>query len=268
MMFSSAGTVYYYEEKGSNTETVVLLHGFTSTGRSWRHTVAALSTRYRTVVIDMPGHGKTEMQQPVTMQQFADDLHALLLSIGAQKCHLIGYSMGGRAALYYAVRYPETLMSLILESASPGIASETERIKRKERDEQLAKRILDHPIESFVDEWEQLPLFESQKQLPEGTRQAIRDERLGQRRCGLAYSLRGMGTGAQPPLWSDLQRLKMPILLLTGGLDTKFISIGEKMDQALPNSELKIFFGTGHAIHVEKCKEFDTVVMEFLTAYT
>lgn len=268
MKFSSEGTVYHYEVEGTGAETVVLLHGFTGTRKTWKHTVTALSTKYQTVVLDMPGHGRTETKQPITMAQFAQDLRALLLSVGIQKHHLIGYSMGGRAALSYATQYPEMLLSLVLESASPGIASEEDRMKRKQRDDELAIRILEQPIEHFVDEWEQLPLFDSQKGLPKEIREIIRDERTGQTRSGLAYSLRGMGTGVQPSLWNDLQRLNIPVLLLAGELDSKFISIGEKMNHTLPNSLLKKIFGTGHAIHVENHEEFDTVVMEFLTART
>lgn len=268
MRFTGKHADYYFSDSGSTGIPLVLLHGFTGTSSTWDRFRITGERKCRLIAIDMPGHGKTIGNMPVTMEQFSDDLQALLGSIGIKQYHLLGYSMGGRAALFHACKYSASILSLVLESASPGLETETERTIRKERDEQIASKILSEGVESFVDQWESLPLFDSQKRLPDDVRTGIRTERLGQRAEGLAASLRGMGTGAQLSLWTELPSLKMPVLLIAGSLDLKFIKIAEQMNERLQNGEIRIVSDAGHAIHVEKPKKFDKVVIEFVTACT
>ena len=73
--------------------------------------------------------------------------------------------MGGRIALAYTIKYPERVTSLILESASPGLKTEQERIERREADELLAKKINSEGIPSFVEFWENIPLFAFAKEI-------------------------------------------------------------------------------------------------------
>ena len=73
--------------------------------------------------------------------------------------------------------------------------------------------------------WENIPLFETQKRLAQNVQEAVRKERLANNSKGLANSLRGMGTGAQPSWWNELQNFKMPVLLMNGEYDEKFFCI-------------------------------------------
>jgi len=130
------------------------------------------------------------------------------------------------------------------------------------RDEALAARIISGGIENFVDRWENISLFDSQKLLPEPVRWAIREERLSQNPIGLANSLQGMGTGAQDSYWERLGKLTMPVLLVTGQSDLKFEAIAKKMVELMPDAVHKTIEG-GHAIHVEKPVEFATIVREY-----
>ena len=137
--------------------------------------------------------------------------------------------MGGRLALSYAMEYPHRVRKLILESSSPGLKTEEERKNRQIQDHKLAQFILDKGIESFVDYWENIPLFSTQKSLPEAKQQEIRKQRLQNSPTGLANSLKGMGSGAQPSWWDRLSEFEVETLLLTGSLDQKFCSIAEQM---------------------------------------
>ena len=107
--------------------------------------------------------------------------------------------------------------SLILESSSPGLKTEDERATRRETDHRLAERILQMVLPSFIDFWENIPLFKTQKELSEEQRQVIREERLSQREIGLANSLRGIGTGSQTSYWERLKAVNIPVLLINGG---------------------------------------------------
>lgn len=257
---------YHVVEMGSGTP-LVLLHGFTGSIESWRWLMDGLRDDYRVIAIDLPGHGLTDSPQDVAryeMNRVSDDLVAILRSLEALLAHWLGYSMGGRLALYTTLHHPETARSLILESASPGLPSAAERDARRQQDRSLADRIETNGVPAFVDEWERLPLFATQRNVGIETRSALREQRLNNSALGLANSLRGMGTGVQPPLWDQLSRLELPALLITGEMDEKFMAINRQMADSLPNSRLVIVPDTGHTIHLERPVLYGDIVRQFL----
>jgi 2-succinyl-6-hydroxy-2,4-cyclohexadiene-1-carboxylate synthase len=258
---------YHYEQTGSSTP-VLLLHGFTGRGRNWLPLLhpSPFTLHPSPFIVDLIGHGATDAPDDSArykMEFAAADLATLILDLTTPPIHLLGYSMGGRLALYLAWRYPHLFRSLVLESSSPGLATEAERQARRSSDEQLAQRIERDGIAPFVDYWEQIPLFASQAQLPETQRLALREQRLHNNPVGLANSLRGMGTGAQPSLWEHLPEIDLPILLLAGELDNKFAAIAGQMAQQLPQAELVIVPEAGHTIHLERPQTYTTHLAAF-----
>lgn len=257
----------YYVEMAGEGPPLLLLHGFTGSGATWRETVNMLKDCFCCVTVDILGHGRSAAPKEAEryrIQLVAQDMKELMKELGHSRFHLLGYSMGGRLALTIAVMFPEAVQSLILESASPGLRTEEERSMRRQSDEELAERIEREGIESFINYWENIPLFETQKQLSKDRQQAIREERLQNKAAGLSGSLRGMGTGAQPSWWPLLPQLRMPVLLVTGSKDQKFAGIANEMQELLSVSAWKEINAAGHAIHVEECRKFGTIVKEFL----
>ncbi|HLR41348.1 MAG TPA: 2-succinyl-6-hydroxy-2,4-cyclohexadiene-1-carboxylate synthase [Virgibacillus sp.] len=263
MYYTVKDATYWYEVYGEGVP-VVLLHGFTGSTATWSEFISNWKEQFQIIVVDLPGHGKTKTQSPRTMEACCADLNQLFTSLQLDSIHLAGYSMGGRTALSFAMLYPERIASLTLESASPGLASEAERQERIENDEKLAQRIEQDGIMKFVDFWENIALFDTQKKLPAAVRQAIRDERTGQSADGLTQSLRHMGTGKQPSWWGQLNAFKKPVLLLAGTEDKKFVGINKKMENQLQTSKFVSVKNAGHAIHVEQPEIFGKLVSEFI----
>jgi 2-succinyl-6-hydroxy-2,4-cyclohexadiene-1-carboxylate synthase len=195
------------------------------------------------------------------MAQTAADIVA---RFDGQPFHLLGYSMGGRLALYIALHYPNSVASLILESASPGLADDAARQLRRQQDNALADRIERDGIVTFIEFWTQLSLWESQQQLPEKVRAALYQRRLQNDPIGLANSLRGMGTGVQPSLWSQLGTLQMPTHLIVGALDQKFVAIAHEMAAAMDAVRLDVVAGAGHTVHLERPLRFAEHITLFL----
>ncbi|HZW69171.1 MAG TPA: 2-succinyl-6-hydroxy-2,4-cyclohexadiene-1-carboxylate synthase [Pseudogracilibacillus sp.] len=260
------GTTYAYSLEGKG-EPLVLLHGFTGTKETWQYFIEEKKSNYRILSIDMPGHGKTVAKQKVTMEEFVEDLHHLTRHLQFHSFHLLGYSFGGRSALSYALRYPDTIRTLILESASPGLATAEERENRMAKDKLLAEMIIEKGLKHFVAYWENIPLFATQKQLSEAEKMAIRNERLSQSAIGLAQSLLGMGTGVQASNWKELSSINFPLLLMVGSLDQKFVEINEAMAKEVETSELHLVEGAGHAIHVEFKAKFVKIVSDYIEKY-
>src|SRR5690606_8543487 len=111
-----------------------------------------------------------------------------------------------------------------------------------------------------VDYWENIPLFETQKKLPDAQREQLRVQRLQNSPNGLANSLRGMGTGVQPSLWDDLHKLNIPVALIAGEQDTKFVSIAQNMHRKISHSTLHIVRNAGHTIHLEQAEKFAQIL--------
>ena len=252
-------------EPGAGAD-LVLLHGFTGSSAAWgADVVDGLSSAGRSpVLVDLPGHGRhAGVVAPwrFTVEAVAADI---LRYVTRGPVDLVGYSMGGRLALDFAVTYPHRVRRLVLESASPGLETDEERARRRADDEELAKRLEEEGIESFVDHWEDLPLFESQKALPGDVRAAHRAGRLRNHAPSLAAALRGLGTGSLPSRWNALGHCPVPTLILAGELDTRYVDIGERMRARMPNAQLVVVPGVGHTVHLEKAAAWVEAVVGFL----
>jgi 2-succinyl-6-hydroxy-2,4-cyclohexadiene-1-carboxylate synthase len=176
--------------------------------------------------------------------------------------------MGGRVALQLAAAAPGRVSSLILESASPGIADPAERAARVAGDAALAAQIEAGGLAWFADHWAGIPLFASQASLPAEARAALRERRMRGSARGLAGSLRGMGAGSQPSLWEALPGLTMPGLLISGALDAKYVAIGAQAARLMPNAAPVIIPDAGHTVHLERPEAFEKVVVGFLEQLT
>jgi 2-succinyl-6-hydroxy-2,4-cyclohexadiene-1-carboxylate synthase len=246
---------------------LVLLHGFTGSGASWNKITQELAPHYTVITIDALGHGKSSIPlDPArySMPYVASDFVAVLDALNINQTLLLGYSMGGRMALHIATAAPQRLRGLILESASPGLRTNPERVARIQTDEQLAQLLETEGLEKFIQYWEQLPLFESQQRLPVAIKQTQHRQRLQNNPIGLANSLRGAGTGRQAHLWDKLKALTIPTLLIAGQLDTKYFKLAQEMLDLIPTSTLVGWKDCGHTVHLENSHTFAQAVLKFL----
>jgi 2-succinyl-6-hydroxy-2,4-cyclohexadiene-1-carboxylate synthase len=258
-----------------NTETagggpaLVLLHGFTGSAASWASHVEVFARRYLVVAVDLLGHGRSDA--PPDPRRYAlphciEDILAVLDRLQVDRAAVLGYSMGGRAALAVAIAAPDRLWALILESASPGIRDYEVRMARAAQDGALAEMIERDGVEAFVDRWERLPLFRHQAALPDRARAALRSQRLQCSPTGLANSLRGFGQGTMMPMYDFLGEIRVPTLVIAGALDEQYCALGREMSERIPGARLEIVAGAGHTVHLEQPEVFQRTVMEFLAA--
>jgi 2-succinyl-6-hydroxy-2,4-cyclohexadiene-1-carboxylate synthase len=262
------GVVYHYlrtEGRAPGVAPLLLLHGFTGSSSNWAF--LAESSDRTILAPDLLGHGATDAPvdpKRYAMEQAAADLAEFIQMQSTAPVHLLGYSMGGRLALYIALTYPELLRSLSLESASPGLDDADARAARRRDDAALAAFIETEGVTAFVTRWEGAALFASQRGLPPAVRDGLRRQRLANRPAGLANSLRGMGTGSQPSLWSRLKEVSCPTLLVAGALDAKFCAINRIMAAQMTDARLTVLPDAGHTVHLEEPQAFTAAVHTFL----
>ncbi|WP_162920170.1 2-succinyl-6-hydroxy-2,4-cyclohexadiene-1-carboxylate synthase [Paenisporosarcina cavernae] len=259
------GKLAYQEFQETGDIPILFLHGFTGTSSNWNEVLPLLPTNCHAVMVDIRGHGfTTDSSSCYTMDTILQDIELLRKKLKWNQFHLIGYSMGARISLAYALTFPERVRSIVLESGSPGLEKLEERLTRQQADSTLADKIETEGILSFVNFWEDIPLFHSQKRLSDEKKKAIREERLSQTARGLANSLRNIGTGSQFSFWDRLDEMQMRCLLVVGELDEKFVQIAQMMQNRNEKFQLVSVEDVGHAIHVENAEKFATIIMEFI----
>lgn len=255
--------VRFHVVRSGSGPAVVLLHGFTGSTETWTELQSALCDRYTTIAIDITGHGKSDSptdHRRYSLTWFADDLRDILDSLAVPRAAILGYSMGGRAALRFTLHHPDRVAGLILESTSPGIADPQERERRIASDMELADFAEREGITAFVDRWEQLPLWSSLSDAPAIALERLRAERLANRAQGLANSLRGASSAADRPIMDELPTIRTPVRIIAGELDTKYVALGGLMHASIPLAELDIVHGAGHMTHLEQPKRFEEIV--------
>ncbi len=173
----------------------------------------------------------------------------------------VGYSMGGRLCLHLAVAHPDVVRRLVLVSTTAGIEDPAERATRRQSDDQLAASIERDGVDAFLDRWLALPLFAT---LPRDA--ASLDDRRRNTIAGLASSLRLAGAGSQEPLWEQLSELTMPVLVVAGARDDKYVAIGRRMSELIPQATFEVIEGAGHAVHLEQPDVFAGLLEGWLAA--
>ena len=244
---------------------ILFLHGFMGSGADWASEISALDEQFHCVALDLAGHGSSLGLPPdaYTIEGTTRALLDLLDELGITRAVLVGYSMGGRIALYLALRHPERCSGLFLQSASPGIEEPAERLARRKADEERARRLESGDLASFLEAWYRQPLFASLARREGLLRETI-EARMRNDRGELARSLRSLGTGNQPSLWEELGALQVPALAVAGDLDERYAGISTRMASLSPRIRAAVVPGAGHNVHLESPEAYLALLKRFL----
>jgi 2-succinyl-6-hydroxy-2,4-cyclohexadiene-1-carboxylate synthase len=244
---------------------LVCLHGFTGTPRSCH----ALLSRLPGVVAFAPalrGHaGHDEPGPPEPFEHEVARLAAYVRAHVTERVHLVGYSLGARLGLGLLLRHPDLVAAATLVGLQPGLTSPADRDHRARRDEGWARLLEQRGIRAFVAAWERQPLFASQAGLAPEIRRAQRAERLSHHPRGLAWALRSLGTAQMPSYWEELPKVRIPVHLMAGQLDSKFKELGSLAAPAL-RGRMTIVDGAGHNLVLERPDAVASAILEGLVA--
>ncbi len=232
--------------------TIVALHGFTGDGADFGPLREHLPRGVTMHAPDLPGHGARRHQR--SLRDYSIEAHLELITEAATtpQITLLGYSLGGRLALHWAVAHPERVARLILIGASPGLATGAEREERRLADATLADFIRTRGLDAFFKYWHNQTFFQPLLKLPSDRLDPILARRHRNDPEGLALSLDNVGTGTLPSLWPRLKELRCPVDLVTGEHDEKFTRLAREMGAHLPKARLSVIENAGHAVHLER----------------
>ncbi len=256
----------HYQTLGNpKAPALLFLHGFLGLGTDWQEIAEAFAADHYCILPDLPGHGLSKLASPDTqpsMKAAADSLMELADDLRVDRVTIIGYSMGGRIALYFSLKFTDRVRAVVLESVNPGIPDARERQERADQDDQLALLLERDGLAKFLDDWYKAPLFASLQRDP-GRLATLKQTRTGHDPRSIALSFRGLSVGRQPSLWDELDSLPMPVLVVAGALDEKYSQIAEETVRHLRHGSREIIAEAGHNVHFERPQEFLARLRDF-----
>lgn len=246
---------------------ILFLHGFMERGDAWRATMRQLPAGVCAVAPDLPGHGRTTADlDRLDFETLSAAIIKLAKDSFASPPVLVGYSMGGRIALYTALASPADLSGLVLVSTTAGIGHSSERARRRRADQETADALRRDDLQSFLRRWYEQPVFASLRNRPDLVDSLVRDK-FDNDPLALAEIVTRLSPGRQPSLWDNLHRWDKPALIIAGRLDARYCEIARRMAARMKNARSEIIPGAGHIVHRENNKEFVSVLNFFLSAY-
>ncbi len=249
----------------NDKDLILFLHGFLGNANDWDNILKYnFFNNYKTLAIDLPGHGNYNKSSDLlyTEDDVINYIKNIISSQTKKSIILVGYSLGARAALSFACKYPNLIKALILESGTAGIENEQERLNRLNNDKLLAQKILDN-YNLFIQSWYDTEIFRSLNLKPQ-LKNLLINKRSLNNASEVVKLLVGFSQGAMLPKYQYLSSLTFPVLLITGNLDNKYTLINKTLNKLIPNSKHIIINNAGHIPHLENEEDFIKEVEKFL----
>jgi len=260
------GTSIFYEESGrggggdSAAPPVVLLHGFPLDSRIWAAQRRALPEKFRVITPDLRGFGQSAASTaPFSLELLADDVHALLKELGAERCALGGLSMGGYVALAYVKKYGGELRGLMLIDTK----AEADTPEGKEARTRMVEVARQKGSSAIAD------LMEPKMLAPDAAKQrpaVAKELRAIMEACPpltIEHALLAMRE--RPDRVAELGQIKVPTLIVVGEHDAITPpAVAETMRKGIPNARLVVVRGAGHMSCMEQPEQVNQAMREFV----
>lgn len=254
---------------------LILLHGFTGHAGSFDRVVQNLeriTPQIEVYPVTLPGHGTQPAPHHLdeSLNQIREQIlrfrpASAIRSSGSQPpptatwpVDLIGYSMGGRLALHYALKYPQDVRSLTLFGARPGISDLRQRKARLDSDRQLAGILRRYGMEKFLQIWEAQPLLtpRTSNMAAIADAQAIRRQHDPR---ALARALETFSVAALPDLWPHLRSFTMPVRWIYGEFDDTYRTLMTRA--ARETGTVHTILGAGHSVLLDAPTEVASILI-------
>jgi esterase len=240
-------------------QVIVLIHGLFGSYENLGVIARALAGQWQVVNLDLRNHGRSDWHDTMSYALMAEDIRETLDHLGLQQVALLGHSMGGKAAMEFALRYPERVSKLIVADISPvqnrprhlEILSALQNIDlknlpgRQQADQQLALSIAETGVRQFLLK----SLYKDNDQF------------------NWRFNLKALVANYPQLLEAPQSKgpYPGPTLFIKGALSDYLLPEHQSViAQLFPHSKAKVIMGTGHWLHAEKPVAFAKIVTDFL----
>ncbi len=261
------GVNLYYAENGEGVP-LVFVHEFAGDYRSWKHQVHHFSRRYKVITYNARGYPPSDVPedpQAYSQDLAMEDLRGLLDHLGLEKAHIVGFSMGGSAALVFGLKYPERAHSLVI--AGTGSGSTGNRADFIRDVEYVARLFENEGMEKVAEFYTRGPnRVQFAEKEPRGWREFYELFCSGSAK---GHALTMMGVQRHRPSIYDLQegmkKLTVPTLVMMGDEDEPCLETGLFMKRTIPSAALIVFPKTGHTLNLEEPELFNSTLQTFIS---
>lgn len=249
------GINFYYEINGSG-DPLLFIHGLGSSTRDWEFQVPEFSPKYKVITVDLRGHGKSDKPKgPYSISMFATDVAEIIKYLDLADVSIVGISLGGAIVLQLTIDYPELIKNLVVVNSRASIIDANaleqtinERTKIIENEgmkgmgETLASVLFIKPEQE-----------EKRKKTIKRWAENDIDSYINSLKSLIGFNL-----------MNELSRIKCPTLIITSDQDYSPVSVKEEYAKLIPKSIVKVVNDARHAVTMEKPKEFNEIILEFL----
>jgi pimeloyl-ACP methyl ester carboxylesterase len=253
------GVQLHYEDTGTGVP-IVFVHEFAGDSRSWEAQVRHFSRRYRCITYNARGYPPSDVPQDraAYSQDIAvDDLGGISEHLQLEPAHVVGFSMGGYAALIYGMRRPARCRSLVI--AGCGYGSDADRSAWERDVDVVADRFEHEGMAKAAESYARGPTrVQFMQNDPRGW-QEFYDQLRGASALGHALTMRGVQKRrpSVPQLEAELRKLTVPTLVMTGDEDEPCLEPGLFMKRAIPSAALVVMPKCGHTVNLEEPAAFN-----------
>ncbi|MDP8923516.1 MAG: alpha/beta fold hydrolase [Chloroflexota bacterium] len=250
----------YVEHGPRDAPAVVLLHGFPLHGSMWDDQVDALAARFRTIVPDLRGHGRTEAPPgPYTMTDHVADLSRLLDRLETDRAALVGLSMGGYVTMNFLAAHPERAWAAALVDTRAEGDTEQTKAAREAQAREVAAAGMAPFVEAAIPRMFAPKTIAERPELVERYRGIVDPARPP----AVVAALQGLAL--RPDVTPPLRSVRCPTLVVVGSEDVVTPpSDARHIAEAIPDAQLEIIEGAGHLSNMEAPDQFNRVLLNFL----
>ncbi len=238
----------YYEEYGEG-EPIIFSYGWLDDCSVWNSQIETLAKNHRVILYDHRGHGKSDKPKgDYSVQTLSNDLHSIIQTLNLEKVGLVGFSLGGMAALMFTLQHPAKVTKLVLVGTTAKMASPMNFLR-------FLTYIL--PYRTILAIVSRAKYYRPSLQTIDGNvSRAMQVPRDIAYKCLTEinkYDIRNM-----------LSRIEVPTLIIIGEKDRLNFKGSQHLNREIKGSKLQIMANTGHSVMIEKPEEFNQLVRQFI----
>ena len=269
MAFYDAGDAAIYYEIHGEGAPIILLHGYGLNSLMWEFQIPELAKYYEVIDVDLRGFGKSSCGSQWSGTAMADDIIGMIKELKLKDLTIFGFSLSGGSAIRAGLEMPDNVKRLVLVSSILPSRGQPRTKKEEEYQSRELETLRSHGIEAWADRFglRKGRLVENIfKRNPDA--RPLWDRIISRHNPDYLLQMMEARKNTQSLVdWrSRVPEIKQKTLLVFGAQDKNFIDGAYHLDQTINDTRLIIIDGAGHMVNLEKPKEFNKAVLDFLKA--
>lgn len=249
----------HVEERGGGAPSLIFLHYWGGSSRTWRHVIDALPGAHRTLAVDLRGWGASDApREGYALADFADDVRDVIAEHSVSDFVLVGHSMGGKIAQLIASQKPEGLVGLVLVAPSPPTPLALPAEVREGMESAYSSAT---SVEATIDHVLTAKLLTAEQR-----KQVVEDSLRG----GTVAKIAWPRYTSQEDISAAVSAITVPTLVIAGELDRvdSVSTLETELLARIPHAVMRVLRGTGHLSPLESPRDIAELLNQFLSSLT